>query len=534
MTEINDLTHIGGKYKTIGELKKQSKRSFQAVLKGVKDRDIKKYLCDWAFDKFYRDKWRNGDGILTSLIKPISNVICFEHIMGKYFDCINTVHFETRAILTEDCKKIIGTLHSICPSVNGTFMDYLFRRIICEIRATLFHDNRAKCASASLSGSVFSHIFNSIKEPITDEEINEAIEIWNPYVNFRNEVVWEFKFPDPEEIIPPSVISIYPKPKYPHGLRAFENPDEAFDGQLFLQKEKKGEWLKVKKIERRFRSEEIIISDEKMCWIKCLIPDENDNTKMVPNKWLHKIDIDTEEKNYIRKAKKFYSDQQIAKQSCYNPNCSACKLKLCGAWSGRVCCVPMCVASCYTKTCETTRYRTADILKEIFITSLCHGECFGEAPSQENFDAMLNVINDIDIETFLDPLTNLAKEMAENDKDLLLNPSVGYTLSNVGLTPRDCGVRRGERQQYPTIPGDCDLVVGDMLIDIKCTKPNNGISDMLQLLGYTALLRFNEKYYLRVNKISILNFLQGTYNICNIENVTDDKLMLFLRFLGGN
>ena len=45
MTENMNNTIITGKYKTIGELKKQSKKSIIQVITKMKDSDIKKYLC---------------------------------------------------------------------------------------------------------------------------------------------------------------------------------------------------------------------------------------------------------------------------------------------------------------------------------------------------------------------------------------------------------------------------------------------------------------------------------------------------------
>lgn len=84
------------------------------------------------------------------------------------------------------------------------------------------------------------------------------------------------------------------------------------------------------------------------------------------------------------------------------------------------------------------------------------------------------------------------------------------------------------------IPSDCDLVIDDTLIDIKCTKQNHIPYELLQLLGYSSLLKFNNKYNLCVNNICILNLLEGKLRIYNIENISDDNLFEYLQLLTNN
>ena len=77
------------------------------------------------------------------------------------------------------------------------------------------------------------------------------------------------------------------------------------------------------------------------------------------------------------------------------------------------------------------------------------------------------------------------------------------------------------------------MVIDDILIDIKCTKGNKVISEILQLLGYSALLKFNENFNKRISEIGILNVLQGTYVTYNINNITDNGLLNYLKILSN-
>jgi hypothetical protein len=84
------------------------------------------------------------------------------------------------------------------------------------------------------------------------------------------------------------------------------------------------------------------------------------------------------------------------------------------------------------------------------------------------------------------------------------------------------------------IPSDCDIVIDDTLIDIKCTGGNKDISEILQLLGYASLLKYNPKYNMRMNHICIINLLHGECKIYNIENILDDNLLDYVRLLTNN
>ena len=180
----------------------------------------------------------------------------------------------------------------------------------------------------------------------------------------------------------------------------------------------------------------------------------------------------------------------------------------------RECKFPQCQIKCYTKVKDTNHYKTKDILKELYIVSCCHSECFGTCPSQSNFDKIINILDKLDtIDNFLEPLIKLCETILKNSKNVLLNPGLGTI-------------------EYP-IPSDCDIVIDGILIDLKCTKGMNEISEQLQLLGYASLLKYNKEYGIRINHICIINLLQGELKVYNIQNILDENLLEYLQLLSN-
>lgn len=84
-------------------------------------------------------------GNLTTRIKNISNKPCYHYIMKECFNNVDVLEFNKtkKSILNEKCIQFIKILHSVSASLTGTFLDYLMRRIICEITQVLFYDSRA-------------------------------------------------------------------------------------------------------------------------------------------------------------------------------------------------------------------------------------------------------------------------------------------------------------------------------------------------------------------------------------------------------
>jgi hypothetical protein len=187
----------------------------------------------------------------------------------------------------------------------------------------------------------------------------------------------------------------------------------------------------------------------------------------------------------------------------------------------KICTLPYCRLHSYNLTKLTNQYITSDIIKHIFITSLSHGEAFGVCPNQDNVNKILDILkyNIFDLYT---PLMILCKNMIKNKETIKLNPAFGGKLKS----PVD---------NY-NIPSDADLIINDCLIDIKCTKnkSNSKCCEILQLLGYSALSSFrtdNNKKINKINKIMILNILEGSIYKIDISNITDKNYENYIKFL---
>lgn len=161
---MDSLTLITSKkYKTIGELLKSPIKSIILVSNNEKNEDIKSYLYDWLYKNHYSKIKMIGN--LTTRIKNISNKPCYNYIMKECFNNIDYANFNktTKQILDDECIQFIKTMHSTDSSLTGTFLDYLVRRIICEITQKKFQDSRAN------SNAVDTNYISSLCWRETDE-----------------------------------------------------------------------------------------------------------------------------------------------------------------------------------------------------------------------------------------------------------------------------------------------------------------------------------------------------------------------------
>jgi hypothetical protein len=120
-------------YKTIGELLKSPIRSIIIVSSKEKNKDVRLYLYEWLFKNYYNKKEMYGN--LTNRIKNIANNPCYHYITKYCFENIDILNHNKTIIniLNVDCINFISSLHSIQASLIGTYLDYLLRRIICEL-----------------------------------------------------------------------------------------------------------------------------------------------------------------------------------------------------------------------------------------------------------------------------------------------------------------------------------------------------------------------------------------------------------------
>lgn len=442
--EINDSTPIFGKYNTIGQVKKASIKSSIQFISRMPASPERNYLCKWLFEKHYLKKKFIGN--LTTRIKNISNNSCYRQIISHCFDGIDPlINYETKSILNEECKSIIKSLHDIDPSSTGTFMDYLMRRIINELRQEKFRDNRA--------GII-----------ITADGIDG--------VNMKNDTsqLWEFMGEKYTMLKENPYIKSKP-------LTMIQNGDK------FIELDRTNEWLKIKY--KKF------IGWVQVQYLNVPFPESPSR-----NKCFKEIENNNDD-HYCE---------------------SGCKMKMKQLHSRsdkelKECVFPYCQNMCYIKAQNTNKYKTKDILKELYIVSCCHIESFGQCIPQDRFNKMMNILDNLDdrLNDFVNPLIDLCKLLVTDSENVLLNPVLGSL-------------------EYD-ISADCDIVIGDTLIDIKCTSQNNNISEQLQLLGYTSLLKYNPRYSMRMYNICIINLLEGQCKLFNIKNISDKNLLEYLHLL---
>jgi hypothetical protein len=213
--------------------------------------------------------------------------------------------------------------------------------------------------------------------------------------------------------------------------------------------------------------------------------------------------------------KKYHKLDHIQIVDLLNKNIKTCKYESYGCNTS--CSFILCQKMCLEKIRNIQEYKTDTIVKEIFIVSLIHSECFGFAPQQESFDAIWDHLEDTEKinQMLIIPLKRISNLLVGNTSDILLNPAFGGILDIV---------KTG-------IASDADLVIGDTLIDIKCTKITHEINEFLQLFGYSSMCLLNPQYHRKINKLQILNILHGTIKTYSIDFLTIENCVTYIRML---
>lgn len=447
---INDNTIIpdNKNYKTIGELKNAPKKDILRCVGLMKETPIRDYLDKYFFEKImFENKLTDS---LTNRIKHISNKSCYREIIKRCFynfDLISNNNKTEKKILTEEVILLINKMHDISSSNTGIFIDYLIRRIICEIKNAPFYDSRAN----SIIGCINNNIFYKENEDIYQFIINDKSKFWsiNKEPNYKSEIIGNIIM-----------------------------------GDSFIGYEKINEWLKIK-------------YQNVYGYIRWKIPNcINFYETELYNEYI--------ENKYIIK--------QQHNNTGYISNNRVCEHNI----TNYETILPICQNLSYEKMKDINNYKSYNIMKEIFIVSLSHSISFGGCCNQTIFDLFINELNNIhNNKKIYDELYSLCNELLYNKEKVLINPVLGGSFEN-------------------SIPSDCDIVIDDLLIDIKCTKNNNGIYEILQLLGYSSLLYYNPRYNININKISLLNLLQGKYTIYDISTCyTDENLKDYLDLLNN-
>jgi hypothetical protein len=429
------------KYKTIGILKQACINSIIQTTSRMDASSERDYLDKWLYDTHYSKKEMYG--MLTDRIENISNKICYREIIKRCFNDIDILSSNTtKQILSKPSIDFITELHSISPSIVGSFIDYLVRRIISELTGKEFRDRR--CESGS-----HSHICRTKCDSLCAKSHNATCtkssftHICTPVINYNDKTDIELK-----------QLSL----------------DMGFS-QINTGS------AKPTKITKRNINENL-----------------SDSAREILIKTLNSI---------TNKCK-------------YDVNCQlTCKEDM--TTLGNICILPKCQLSSYQKTKNTLEYKTEHIVEDIFITSLFHSEAFLQAPKQEHFNEVYEKLttNDAINDILIKPMTDLCKDIIKDKSDIFLNPAFGGDLDDV----------------EGSIPADADLVVDDLLIDIKCTKKSNPIGEITQLLGYSSLMMLDKKYRRNINKISIINMLSGIITTYNIDFVDKDNCVNYIKVL---
>lgn len=159
---------------------------------------------------------------------------------------------------------------------------------------------------------------------------------------------------------------------------------------------------------------------------------------------------------------------------------------------------------------EDLNKNTIDIIPEIYIVSLSHNESFaGSLNISIVIRQLMHIINN------LEQFKNIVKEYSKYFGDIInISSTIPLLNPNVGTSE---------------LRADCDLIIGDTLIDIKCCSKDNEIYEKLQLFGYVSLFNKNCSDKRTLKYVSILNPIQNIYKKYLIKGMTGfDKYYFFL------
>lgn len=167
---------------------------------------------------------------------------------------------------------------------------------------------------------------------------------------------------------------------------------------------------------------------------------------------------------------------------------------------------------------NTKDYKTKDIIKEIFITSLFHIMGITGILDKKSIVEILRLLKNTQniIEILVIPLEELCNELIKNTDDILLNPALGFNIPEL---------------DDKHIPSDCDVIIDDVLYDIKCTSGNKEIYEILQLMGYASIINCSSELNKKINTISIINLLRGYIIKYDISYIINEQMIEYLKIL---
>ena len=171
-------------------------------------------------------------------------------------------------------------------------------------------------------------------------------------------------------------------------------------------------------------------------------------------------------------------------------------------------------AEAYQKCKNVSEFKTENILKEIFVVSTAHSEYFNQTLPQDKFDQINNIITSLDSNALINHFRNIYTKIIENipANKIIYNPVCGDGNFKCGA--------------------DGDLIIDDCLCDMKVSNGKKENGEILQLLGYAAMLRFNKSIIIK--NICIFNYLLGEIKCYNIEWITENQLRTYIDLIDGD
>ncbi len=377
MTHVNESSLLYGEQ--IKELKAKDKKSLCLFVSKMGPGPVRDYMDKWLFDTYYEKKIPRGN--LTKILKTsINNKVSYREIMRRCFDSVDILHSKRtiKDILTKDAMEVIQEIHSINSSICGSFLDYLVRRTISELRNIPFEDSRA------------DHITNPYHSYTEFEQ----------YRGYENVKISDEDF-DTWEFVPNGEYGLWTIRDKPTFFTDKIGTMEA--GDKFVVLEKQDIWLKI-------------FYKNKIGYVRHRIPNCNE---------FHEQDIGRHEivdNIYLRPFEKNFHYCQFGckyriEQVCFGEEENR---------KDRFCQIPSCQNLAYSLAKHTETYATENILPDIFICSLCHTEAFGRKPKQEEVLKIYKLLsNEAVVKKLYPAIKDLCEELLDQKTNILLNPGLG-------------------------------------------------------------------------------------------------------------
>ena len=436
--------------------------------------------------KKYKTFGEIQDAPIMSAIQSITRMkpSCEKELLSEWLFNNHYLKKEFCGNLTDRIKNLNNKIcfNHLCKTYFNNFdiNNCESRQILPEKSINII--KKLNCIQASLTGTFIDYLIRRIISEIQDKPFSDrrALNILHDNEITYSDNLWKFHtdFTNP-------TINVW-NIKEENNINS-SSIDFIQNNHTFIELSRKDEWLNIK-------------YKDKNGWVRYKVPDCNGNPK----------DIEGNKAEYIDNP--WFTN--IKKGHICSNGCK-CIIKSNNPYQITECQINYCQYECYNKVKNTEKYKIKDIIVDIFMVSLCHSEVFGGCPNHEKVALILNEINNQKFyNDFIIPFYDYCIKLLNYKTQIYLNPTTGCKENN--------------------IPSDCDLILDNQLIDIKCTKGDNTIYEILQLLGYSSLIYTNPSIRVDIKSISIINILKGYEYIYDVSNISGDSLLNYLKILQGN